>query len=139
VPTSAARGAPISLMPGANGASQGVASIEVDGAAPPPQLSDDTEGFLRDLERRGVNIGAPGCATLGDVAVAPGVVSVADPGVFRLLLQGSPGFPHPPIDWRRVGDDADFTCSWVATVERMLHETLASVNQNILRPIRASL
>jgi hypothetical protein len=80
-------------MPGANGASQGVASIEVDGAA--PQLSDDTEGFLRDLERRGINIDAPGGATLGDVAVAPRGGERRRPGSVQTALAGLPRLSTP--------------------------------------------
>jgi hypothetical protein len=37
-----------------------------------------------------------------------------------------------------VGDEAESVCSWVAAAERLLYETLASVHQNILRPIRVS-
>jgi hypothetical protein len=36
-------------MPGADGVSQGVASVEVDGAG--PQLGDDIGGLLQDLVR----------------------------------------------------------------------------------------
>jgi hypothetical protein len=38
-----------------------------------------------------------------------------------------------------VEDNMEFACSQVAIVERLLHETLASVGRNILRPIRVSL
>jgi hypothetical protein len=38
-----------------------------------------------------------------------------------------------------VGDEAASACSQVTTVERLLHDTLASVDQNILRPIQVSL
>jgi hypothetical protein len=38
-----------------------------------------------------------------------------------------------------LGCDIESACSHVAVMERLLHETLASVGQNILRPIRVSL
>jgi hypothetical protein len=60
-------------------------------------------------------------------------------GVSGLLLLGSSSFLPLPIDWRWVEDNTEFTCLQVTTAERLLHETLASVSQNILRPIRASL
>jgi hypothetical protein len=40
---------------------------------------------------------------------------------------------------RDVGDEVESMCSQVIVVERLLHETLASVHQNIMRPIRVSL
>jgi hypothetical protein len=38
-----------------------------------------------------------------------------------------------------VREDEKFVCSLIAAAERLLHETLASVDRNILRPIRVSL
>jgi hypothetical protein len=38
-----------------------------------------------------------------------------------------------------VEDKAEFVCSEVAALERLLHETLASVHRNILRPFQVSL
>jgi hypothetical protein len=60
-------------------------------------------------------------------------------GVSGLLLLGSSSFLPLPIDWRWVEDNTEFTCLQVTTAERLLHDTLASVSQNILRPIRARL
>jgi hypothetical protein len=60
-------------------------------------------------------------------------------GVRTILASSSPSFLHPPIDWRQVGDNAEFACSRVTAVERLLHEMLASVDRNIIRPIRVSL
>jgi hypothetical protein len=37
-----------------------------------------------------------------------------------------------------VEDEAEFVCLQVITAERLLHEMLASVHQNILRLIRVS-
>jgi hypothetical protein len=98
-----------------------------------PHLGDDTGALLQDLVMCGAGIGVPGSA-----APAPGSSSAAGPGVSGLLLSGSPSFPPPPIDWRRVGDEAKFPCSQVIVVDRLLHETLASIDRNILRPIWVS-
>jgi hypothetical protein len=78
-------------MLGADGMSLGAASAEVDGADPQP--SDDTKGSLWDLVMRGASFGVPRSATPGEAAPAPGSLSAVCPGVFRLLLLGSPGFP----------------------------------------------
>jgi hypothetical protein len=45
----------------------------------------------------------------------------------------------PHINWRSVGDEAESVCLQVAAMERLLHEMLASVHQNILHPIWVSL
>jgi hypothetical protein len=65
-----AREAPVQEMLGANGASLGATSVEVDGAGPHP--SDDTRGSLRDLVMRGADIDVPRSAALGNAAPAPG-------------------------------------------------------------------
>jgi hypothetical protein len=101
-----------------------------DGAGPQP--SDDTGGSLRDLVMRGVGIGVLGCASPGDVTPAPGYKGTMGLRVSGLLLPDSPSFPPLPINWRRVGDDAEFTCSQVPSAEKLLHKTLASVDRNIL-------
>jgi hypothetical protein len=131
------REASVQEMSGADGTSPGAASVKVDDVGPQP--SDDIGRLLRDLVIRGTGIGVPESAALGDVAPTPGSSGDAGLGVSGLLLPGSPSFPPPPIDWRRVGDEVEFACSQVASAERLLHETLASVDQNILRPIRVSL
>jgi hypothetical protein len=136
-PTSEAREAPVQEMPDADDASLGDTSVKVDGAGPQP--SDYIRGSLWDLMMRGTYIGVPGSTTPGDVAPAPGSTRVTVPGVSELLLPGSPSFPPPPIDWRWVGNDAEFTCSRFATMERLLQKMLASVNRNILRPIWVSM
>jgi hypothetical protein len=128
-PTSEAREVPVWEMPGADGASLGTASVKVDGAG--PQSSDDTGGLLQDLVMRGAVTGVPRSATLGDAVPAPASSDTTGPGVSGLLLSDSPGIPPPPINWRQVGEDVEFTCSWVTTAERLLHETLASVDRNI--------
>jgi hypothetical protein len=47
---------------------------------------------------------------------------------------------HPqPINYRHVGDEAESSCLRVTSVEMLLHDTLASVDQNILHPIQVSL
>jgi hypothetical protein len=124
------------VMSGADGVSQCAASTEVDGAG--PQLGDDEEGLLLDLVRRGANIDVLGSAATHNVAPAPGSSGIVSPRESGLPLPGSPGFLPPHIDWRRVRDEVESACSQVATMERLVHETLASVGWNILRPIRVS-
>jgi hypothetical protein len=84
-------------------------------------------------------LGAPGSAALGDMTPTCRSLGTAGPGVFRLLLSGFSGFPPTHIDWRRVDEGAEFACSQVTMTEVLLHETLPSVGQNILRSIRVSL
>jgi hypothetical protein len=124
-------------MSGADGTSLGGASVEVDGASPQP--SNGTEGLLWDLVMHGANIGVSGNAAPGDVALDPGPLGTMSPGVSRLLLSGSPGFLRPSIDWRRVEDNSKLVRLQDATVERLLHEMLASVSRKILCRIRVSL
>jgi hypothetical protein len=83
--------------------------------------------------------GLPGSAVPGDVAPAPGSSGAASPRVSKLYQPGSPSFPPSLINWRWVEDVAKSTYSQVTTTETLLHDTLASVDQNILRPIRVSL
>jgi hypothetical protein len=68
----------------------------------------------------GTDISAPESSALGDATPTPVSLGATGPGVPGLLLLGSPG-------------------SQVTNVERLLHETLASVDRNILRLIRVSL
>jgi hypothetical protein len=104
-----------------------------------PRLGNDTESLLRDLGVHNADAGVLKSVTPNDTATAPGSSSVMRPRVSGLYLPRFPSFPPPPSNWWRVGDEAESTCSWVATIERWLHDMLASVNQNILRLIRVSL
>jgi hypothetical protein len=83
--------------------------------------------------------GVAGSATPGYAALAPRPSSIVSLMVSGLCLPGSPGSLPPPISWKRVEDEAKFIFSYVATVERLLHETLASVHRNILCLIQVSL
>jgi hypothetical protein len=127
----------VSEVSGADGASLGATSIEVDGAGPQP--SDDTESSLQELVMRGSSFSVPKSAAPDDAAPTPGSPGAMCLGVSRLILLGSPGFLSPPINWRWVEDNAEFACSHVTATERLLHETLALVGRNILRPIQVSL
>jgi hypothetical protein len=93
-----------------------------------PWPSDSAEKLLQDLVVRGAGAGISGGA-----APAPGSLSIVGPGVSGLFLSGSPGSSSPPINWRRVKYEAESACLHVAAAERLLHEMLASVHQNILR------
>jgi hypothetical protein len=128
---------PPACIPNTNGASLGAISIEVDGASPQP--GDGNGGSLRNLVMCGIGIGVPGSAALGNVTLAPRSSGAMGQGVSALLLLGSPGFLSPHIDWRRVEDNAEFVCSQVTVVDRLLHETLASVGRDILCLIQISL
>jgi hypothetical protein len=89
--------------------------------------------------KRNADINVPWSAAPGDAATTPGSLGTAGSRVFGLHLWGSPGFPPPPIDWRRVGDEAESACSQVTIMERFLYEMLASIDRNILCPIRDGL
>jgi hypothetical protein len=123
-------------VPGAGHASQGTTSVEVVGTA--SQLDDDIKSLLQDSVMHGVDTCVLRSAALGDAAPAPGSSDATGPGVSRLYLPGSASFLPPPINWRQLGDETEFVCSWVTTTERLLHDMLASVNQNIPRPIWVS-
>jgi hypothetical protein len=101
VPTSEAWESPVLVTPGADGALQGAAYVEMDGAG--PHLSDDVGGFLWDLVRHGASIDVPGSAAPSDAAPAHGSLCTAGPGVSVLYLPGCPSFPPPLIYWRWVG------------------------------------
>jgi hypothetical protein len=105
-------------------------SIEVPGAGGAPQGTTDTEMAGADVSRD---------ATLGDAALAPGSLDAMSPGLFVQYLPGSPGPTSSPINWRRVENEAKSAFSQVAIAERLLHEALASVHHNFLRPVWVSL
>jgi hypothetical protein len=81
----------------------------VDGVS--PQLSDDAGGLPQDLVRHGVGTDVARSAAPGDAAPTPGSSGTVGPRVSGPHLSGSPGFTPPPIDWRWVGDEAEFMCS----------------------------
>jgi hypothetical protein len=112
-------------MLGTDGTLPSAASVKVDGVNPQP--SDDTEGSLWDLVMHGTGISVPRSAASDDAYPAPRSLGVADMGVSGLLLPGSPSFPPPPINWRRVGDNAMLACSQVTATERLLHKTLSPI------------
>jgi hypothetical protein len=87
----------------------------------------------------GTGAGVSGGAALGGAALALRSSSTVGPGISGLFLLGSLGSSSPPINWRRVEDEAEFACSQVTTAERLLHETLVSVHWKILHPVQVSL
>jgi hypothetical protein len=96
---------------GASGAPQGVIGTEISGAS----VSENS--------------------ILGGATSAPGssgAMSLEFPGSYLL---GSSNSASLPINWRRVESKAELVFSSVATTERLLHQTLASVHHNILRPV----
>jgi hypothetical protein len=119
--------------PGAEGASVGIVSVEVDDVGPQP--GDDAGSSLQSLVMRGASIGVSRSAAPGDVTPAPGSLGAAGLGVYGLLLPGFPGFPLLHIDWRRVEDNAELLCLQVAKTVGLFHDTLDSVGWNIMRPI----
>jgi hypothetical protein len=94
---------------GKGSAPRGAASVEVVDTG--PRLGDSIKSLLQDLMVHGASAGVPGSATPGDVAPAPRSLSTVSSGVSGLYLPGSPGAPPPPINWRRVEDEAKSTCS----------------------------
>jgi hypothetical protein len=112
-------------MSGTDGTLPGAASVKVDGVNPQP--SDNTEGSLWDLVMHGTSISVPRSAAPDDAYPAPRSLGVADMEVSGLLLPGSPSFLPPPINWRRVGDNAKLACSQVTATERLLHKTLSPI------------
>jgi hypothetical protein len=78
-------------------------------------------------------------AVLGDAAPAPGSSSTVSLEISGPHLPGAPGSSSPSIDWRRMEDEAEFSCSQVTITEKLLHETLALVHQKILCPVQVSL
>jgi hypothetical protein len=54
-------------------------------------------------------------------------------------LPGSSDSVIPPVNWRRVESEAELVRSQVTTMERLHHQTLASVHCNILHPVQVSL
>jgi hypothetical protein len=104
-----------------------------------PQLGVDVESLLQDMVMHSVGAGVPRSAAPGDTAPAPASSGAVGPGVSGLYLPGSPGFPPSPINKRRVGDEAEYSCSRVTATGRLLHDKLALVDQNILHPIQVGL
>jgi hypothetical protein len=103
-----------------------------------PRLGDDAGNLLWDLVVHDAGAGVPESIAPCNAAPTPRSLSVVGLGVSGLYLLGSLGSLPMPINWRWVGDMAESTCSQVTTVVRLLHETLASVHQNILHLIRVS-
>jgi hypothetical protein len=85
-------------VPGAGGAPQGAAGIEVANVG----HRDSAEKLPRDLVVRGVGAGISGGA-----ALAPLSLSTIGLGVSGLYLLGSPSSSSPLINWRRVEDEAE--------------------------------
>jgi hypothetical protein len=76
-----------------------------------PRLGDDVRSLLQDLVIRNAGTSVLRSATLGDEAPSPRSSSADDPRISELWLLGSLGSLPPPINWRRVGDEAESTCS----------------------------
>jgi hypothetical protein len=100
--------APVSKVLSAGGALQETAGIEVVGAG--PRLGNDAGSLLRDLVVRGVSAGISRSAAPSGAAPAPGSSSAGGSRMSGPCLSGSPGFPPSSINWRRVRDEAAFTC-----------------------------
>jgi hypothetical protein len=101
--------------------------------------SDDIGGSLHDLVMHGTGLHMPKSATPSDTIPALGSSGAIGSGVAGLPLPGSPSSLPLPIDWRRVEDDAEFTCSQVTITKSLLHEMLALVGQNLVHLIWVSL
>jgi hypothetical protein len=86
-----------------------------------------------------VSASVAGSAALGDVVPALGPLGVMSLELLGPSQPSSLGSASSPISWRRVQNEAELACSQVTTVERILHDTLASVHRNILRSTQVSL
>jgi hypothetical protein len=104
--------------PDAHGASLGIVSIEVDGADP---RSGDSAGALpHDLVVHGTGLGMPKSAAraIQFQPLSPWVSWAR--GQPACSCRVPPSSLLPPIDWRQVEDNIEFTCSQVALVKRLL-------------------
>jgi hypothetical protein len=63
----------------------------------------------------------------GRCDIRSGSFDNVDLGAGVLGLPGYPRAPLLPTNWRQVAGAAELMCSWVATVRRLLKETLAIV------------
>jgi hypothetical protein len=73
------------------------------------------------------------------VTSIPGSFDIVDPGAHELGLSGYPRVPPLPSSWRQVVGGAEFTCSQVVTMGRLLKEVLAMIGRDVLQPTRVSL
>jgi hypothetical protein len=96
-------------VPGAGSAQQGATGAKVADIG--PWVGDSARTLLLDLVVHDTGAGVPGSAALGDLAPVPGSSSTMGLGVSGLYLPGSPSAPPPPINWRRVEDEAESACS----------------------------
>jgi hypothetical protein len=84
-------------------------------------------------------MGVPMSIAPGDESPFLGFSDAVGPGGIWSAPVSSPSLPPPPIDWRQVEGDTKLMCLLVADMERLLHDILASVSWNILRPLWVSL
>jgi hypothetical protein len=76
---------------------------------------------------------------MGDIPSVPRSSDVVDLGNKELGLLGFPQAPLLPIDLGQVAGGAELACSQVATVHRLLRETLIMVGQDVLQLAQVSL
>jgi hypothetical protein len=75
---------------------------------------------------------------VGNTLSAPGSSDVVVLGDEELGLLRLPRAPLLPTDWGKVTEGVEMVCSQVAIVHRLLCETLAMVDRDILQPARVS-
>jgi hypothetical protein len=75
---------------------------------------------------------------MGDVPCFPRSFNIVDMGNRELGLSGYPRAPLLRTGWGQVARDVDMACSWVATMHRLLKETLTMVGRDVLQPARVS-
>jgi hypothetical protein len=85
----------------------------------------------------------PGCsssreATLDDAIAIPGSSDVVDVATRVLGLPGYPRASLQPTSWKEVAGGVESTCSHIATMRRLLKETLVLVCRDVLLPARVS-
>jgi hypothetical protein len=88
-------------------------------------------------EMSGANL--PDSATPGGVVSVPGSSGAMRPELPGPYLPGSSDSTSLPINFRRVQSKVELACSQVATVELLLHQTLASIHNHILHLVQVNL
>jgi hypothetical protein len=81
----------------------------------------------------------PGHTAPGDTVTVPRFSGTPSSWVAGLLLLGYLDSPFLPINWGLVENNVEEVCSQVEAAKRMLQETLAVVDLDILHPIRVYL
>jgi hypothetical protein len=104
-----------------------------------PQLKDASDpAALTPRSPRGPCCSPSQEATLDEAMSIPKSSNIVNLGARVLGLSGYPRMPLQPTSWRRLVGGAESTCSWVATVHRLLKERWTMVGQDVLQLAQVS-